>query len=165
MSHLYIFTTMNNNIESNWCERIPRIGWTLLNPVSEFVLLCGFSIGSCCHWCQWFDYLGYCWIICHLCKWFDWLMSSNWLIDDWWTMDMYYPWWEWYMSKWKPIDKNGSLIWCIDEDGSMSCHWYMMMHSLFDEKMDHYCLIMIELQSGPLMVKSLTGRCFAIELS
>ena len=26
--------------------------------------------------------------------------------------------------KWKPIDEDGSR--CIDEDGSMSCHWYMM---------------------------------------
>ena len=23
-----------------------------------------------CHWYQWFDYLGDCWIICHWCKWF-----------------------------------------------------------------------------------------------
>ena len=64
---------MNNNIESNRCECIPRIGWTLLNHVSEFVLLCGFSVGSCCHWCQWFDYLGDCWIICHWCQVIDWL--------------------------------------------------------------------------------------------
>jgi hypothetical protein len=26
--------------------------------------------------------------------------------------------------KWKPIDEDGSR--CIDEDGSMSCHSYMM---------------------------------------
>jgi hypothetical protein len=43
-----------------------------------------------------------------------------------------------------------------------------MMHSLFDEKMTHYFLVMVqmdELQSGPLMVKSLTGRRFTVELS
>ena len=35
------------------------------------------------------------------------------------------------------------------------------MHSLFDEKMTNYFLVMVqmdELQSGPLMVKALTGR-------
>jgi hypothetical protein len=48
---------------------------------------------------------------------------------------------------------------CIDEDGSMSCSW-------IDVKMTHYCLVMVvqmdELQSGPLMVKALTGRRFAV---
>jgi hypothetical protein len=42
-----------------------------------------------------------------------------------------------------------------------------MMHSLFDENMTHYFLVMVqmdELQSDPLMVKSLTGRLFAVEL-
>ena len=52
---------------------------------------------------------------------------------------------------------------CIDEDGSMCCH---LMHSKIDVKMTHYCPVMVvqmdELQSGPLMVKSLTGRCFAV---
>jgi hypothetical protein len=40
-----------------------------------------------------------------------------------------------------------------------------MMHSLFDVKMTHYFLIMVkmdELQSGPLMVKALTGRHFVV---
>jgi hypothetical protein len=39
-----------------------------------------------------------------------------------------------------------------------------MVHSLFDEKMTNYFLVMVqmdELQSGPLMVKSLMGRRFA----
>ena len=31
------------------------------------------TVGSCCHWCQWFD-----WLISS-----DWLMSNDWLIDDW----------------------------------------------------------------------------------
>ena len=42
-----------------------------------------------------------------------------------------------------------------------------MMHSLFDENMTHYFIFMVqmdELQSGPLMVKALTGRRFAVEL-
>jgi hypothetical protein len=42
-----------------------------------------------------------------------------------------------------------------------------MMHSLFDENMAHYFLVMVqmdELQSVPLMVKALTGRCFVVEL-
>jgi hypothetical protein len=42
-----------------------------------------------------------------------------------------------------------------------------MMHSLFDVKITHYFLFMVqmdELESGPLMVKALTGRCFAVEL-
>jgi hypothetical protein len=42
-----------------------------------------------------------------------------------------------------------------------------MMHSLFDLNMTHYFLVTVqmdELQSGPLMVKSLTGRNFAVEL-
>jgi hypothetical protein len=51
------------------------------------------------------------------------------------------------------------IIICIDEDGSMICSW-------IDVKMTHYCLVMVvqmdELQSGPLMVKSLMGRCFAV---
>jgi hypothetical protein len=39
-----------------------------------------------------------------------------------------------------------------------------MMHSLFDKNITNYFLVMVqmdELQSGPLMVKSLTGRRFA----
>ena len=42
-----------------------------------------------------------------------------------------------------------------------------MMHSLFDVKMTHYFLVMVqmdELQSGPLMVKDPTGRRFAVDL-
>jgi hypothetical protein len=42
-----------------------------------------------------------------------------------------------------------------------------MMHSLFDVKMTHYFIVMVqmdELQSGPLMVKALKGRCFVVEL-
>jgi hypothetical protein len=54
---------------------------------------------------------------------------------------------------------RGVIVVCIDEDGSMSCSW-------IDVKMTHYCLVMVvqmdELQSGPLMVKSLMGRRFAV---
>jgi hypothetical protein len=42
-----------------------------------------------------------------------------------------------------------------------------MMHSLFDVKITHYFLVMVqmdELQTGPLMVKALMGRCFVVEL-
>jgi hypothetical protein len=42
-----------------------------------------------------------------------------------------------------------------------------MMHSLFDVNMTHYFLVMVqmdELQSDPLMVKSLTRRGFVVEL-
>ena len=31
-----------------------------------------------CHWCQWFDYLGDCWIICHWCKWFGLIDVIGW---------------------------------------------------------------------------------------
>jgi hypothetical protein len=52
---------------------------------------------------------------------------------------------------------------CIDEYGSMWCH---LMHSRNDVKMTHYCPVMVvqmnELQSGPLMVKSLMRRRFAV---
>ena len=73
------------------------------------------------------DIVGSCVIDANgLIDWCPWLMSSNWLIDDGWTIYMYCLWWEWYMSKWKPIDKDGSLIWCINEDGSLikMDHWY-----------------------------------------
>jgi hypothetical protein len=42
-----------------------------------------------------------------------------------------------------------------------------MMHSLFDVKMTHYFLVMVQMdkiQSGILMVKSLMGRCFVVYL-
>jgi hypothetical protein len=42
-----------------------------------------------------------------------------------------------------------------------------MMHSLFDVKMTHYLLVMVqmdEFQSGPLMVTTLMGRRFPVEL-
>jgi hypothetical protein len=49
---------------------------------------------------------------------------------------------------------------CIDEDGSMSYSW-------IDVNMIHYCVFMVlqmdELQSGPLMVKALKGRHFAVK--
>jgi hypothetical protein len=54
---------------------------------------------------------------------------------------------------------RGFIVVCIDEDVSMSCSW-------IDVKMTHYRLVMViqmdELQCGPLMVKSLTGRQFAV---
>jgi hypothetical protein len=53
---------------------------------------------------------------------------------------------------------RGVIVICID--GSMSCSW-------IDVKMTHYRLVMVvqmdELQSGPLMVKSLMGRCFVVK--
>jgi hypothetical protein len=55
----------------------------------------------------------------------------------------------------------------IPIENSGNTNFWVMDPSLFDVKMTHYCLVMVdkkykwELQSGPLMVKSLTGRCFA----
>ena len=55
---------------------------------------------------------------------------------------MYCPWWECIdedgsMScHWYDEDGSMSCHW-YGEDGSMSCHWYMMMHSFFDDKMTH----------------------------
>ena len=44
----------------------------------------GEIVGSCCHWCQWFDYLGDCWIICHWCKWFGLIDVIGWCqVIDW----------------------------------------------------------------------------------
>jgi hypothetical protein len=55
---------------------------------------------------------------------------------------------------------RGVIVECIYEYGSMSCSW-------IDVKMTHYCLFMVvqmdELKSGPLMVKALTGRRFAVK--
>jgi hypothetical protein len=55
---------------------------------------------------------------------------------------------------------RGFIFVFIDEYGSMSCSW-------IDVKMNHYCLFMVvqmnEIQSGPLMVKSLTGRRFLVK--
>jgi hypothetical protein len=54
---------------------------------------------------------------------------------------------------------RGVIVICIDEDGSMSCNW-------IDVKTTHYFLVMVEkmdeIQSGPLMVKSLMGICFVV---
>jgi hypothetical protein len=70
---------------------------------------------------------------------------------------------------------DGMMHSCIDDhDGSCismtKCH--RIIPCWIDVKMTHYCLVMVdrevqmdELQSGPLMVKSLTGRHFAVELS
>ena len=59
------------------------------------------------------------------CQVIDWCQWIDWLIDLWFMNNVY------VLSlmrmidvKWKPIDEYGSR--CIDEDGSMSCHWYMM---------------------------------------
>jgi hypothetical protein len=54
---------------------------------------------------------------------------------------------------------RGVIVICIYEYGSMSFSW-------IDVMMTHYCLVMVvqmdEHQSGPLMVKSLTRRCFVV---
>ena len=55
---------------------------------------------------------------------------------------------------------RGVIFICTDEDGSMSCSW-------IDVNMTHYCVVVVvqmdELQSVPLMVKTLTGRRFAVK--
>ena len=96
---------------------------------------------------------------------------------------------------------RGFIVVCIDEDGSMSCHWYMIHiwrwinvgSFIYDAYLDwckddsllschgytngwtpkwtpygerpHGKMLCDELQSCPLMVKSLTGRHFVVELS
>jgi hypothetical protein len=54
---------------------------------------------------------------------------------------------------------SGVIVVCIYDDGSMSCSW-------IDVKVNHCCLVMVvkmdELQSGPLIVKSLMRRQFMV---
>ena len=84
---------------------------------------------------------------------------------------MYCPWWE-------CIDEDGSMSFhWYNEDRSMGCHWYMMkmdqcgfigiwciVEKCIDDSLLYYHdwqgAQMYELQSGPLMVKVLMGRHF-----
>ena len=74
------------------------------------------SVGSCCHWCQWFDYfdvkglMSSDWVInwCQVidwCKWIDlWLMNNVYVLSLMRMIDV----------KWKPIDEDGFFdILCI----------------------------------------------------
>ena len=58
---------------------------------------------------------------------------------------------------------------CMESMTKGQCHSDVLswvIPSWIDVNMTHYCLVMVvqmnELQSGPLMVKSLTGRRFAV---
>ena len=80
---------------------------------------------------------------------------------------MYFPWWE-------CIDEDGSMSFhWYDEDGSMNCHWYMM-HSwciwCIVEKMYRWLIIVLSwlirckngwTQKWSPYGEALTGRCFA----
>ena len=55
------------------------------------------------------------------CQVIDWCQRIYWLMIDV-KCNIYCPWWEWIDVKWN----HSHMMSCIDEVGSMSCHWYMI---------------------------------------